>query len=163
MSEVQDVVYFDGRMVQLTWQPQLRLTSSLRVTQVSGACVTSAGKLLLVSEDGSSWTLPGGRPEAGESPEDTLRREVFEEACGLVTRCRYLGAQRVDDPSLDVPYFQLRFWARVDLQTFRPHHEMRHRTCVEISDARRLLWGGDSRIANRLLDLIERGSLPGQQ
>ncbi len=37
------------------------------------------GKVLLVRNDRKEWELPGGRPEAGESPEQTLVREFEEE------------------------------------------------------------------------------------
>lgn len=151
---MQERVLFGDRNIKLTWQPNLRLMPEQPVSQVSGLCMSGEGKLILVSKDGLSWTLPGGHPEAGETPEDTLRREVTEEACALITQYHYLGAQRVDDPALHTPHYQLRYWARVELQPFRPDYEMRHRTSVTTADARRLLWGGNSRIATALLDLI---------
>jgi hypothetical protein len=46
-----------------------------------GVCLTTAGDVVLVSQDGVRWSLPAGRPELGETWEDTLRREVLEEAC----------------------------------------------------------------------------------
>ena len=55
-------------------------------------CVTVRGNVVLVSTDGSRWGWPGGRPERGESWEDTLRRELNEEACATVTRAGYSGS-----------------------------------------------------------------------
>ena len=40
-------------------------------------CVTGDGDVVLISSDGSRWGWPGGRPEHGESWEDTLRREML--------------------------------------------------------------------------------------
>jgi ADP-ribose pyrophosphatase YjhB (NUDIX family) len=49
----------------------------------AGICVTSDGQVVLISSDGLSWDLPAGRPQAGEGWEQTLRREVREEACAV--------------------------------------------------------------------------------
>src|SRR6266496_1762773 len=57
-------------------------------------CVTHDGEVVLVSTDGSRWEWPGGRPERGESWEDTLRREILEEACATITGARLLGFVR---------------------------------------------------------------------
>ncbi|MFA5551071.1 MAG: NUDIX hydrolase [Trueperaceae bacterium] len=138
----------------LTWHPDLALTGAERVTQVYGLCLTPVGQLLLVSQDGEFWTLPGGHPEPGETHADTLTREVWEEACARVTEHQYLGAQRVADPGEAEPYYQLRYIARVNLEPFAPAHEMRHRKLVDIDTARRLLWRGESRIAHALIDHI---------
>ncbi len=54
-------------------------------------CLTESGELVLVSCDGKTWGLPGGRPEANESWEDTMRREVWEEACAKVHSAELLG------------------------------------------------------------------------
>ena len=56
--------------------------------------MTARGNVVLVSTDGSRWGWPGGRPERGESWEDTLRRELNEEACATVTDARLLGFVR---------------------------------------------------------------------
>jgi ADP-ribose pyrophosphatase YjhB (NUDIX family) len=44
--------------------------------------------------DGVIWDLPAGRPEPGESWEETLRREMDEEACATVIGARLLGFTR---------------------------------------------------------------------
>src|SRR6185437_1619660 len=63
-------------------------------------CVTAGGDVVLISSDGSRWGWPGGRPERGESWEDTLRREMLEEACAEVRRARLLGWQ----PEFEIPF-----------------------------------------------------------
>lgn len=135
-----------------SWPPGLALTGAERVTRVYVLCLTTEGQLLLVSQDGEFWTLPGGRPKPGETHADTLTREVWEEACARVSEYQYLGAQRVADPGEPEPYYQFRYLARVSLDPFAPAHEMRHRMLVDIDTARRLLWRGESRIAHALLD-----------
>ena len=48
------------------------------------ALVRRAGRLLLVESADGDLALPGGGVEAGESPEDALRREVLEETGAVV-------------------------------------------------------------------------------
>lgn len=57
-------------------------------------CVTTNRDIVLVSADGDRFGWPGGRPESGEEWEDTLRREIAEEARALVRRARCLGFTR---------------------------------------------------------------------
>lgn len=57
----------------------------------AGICLTADNKIVLITQDGTSWGLPGGRPEDGENWEDTMRREVKEEACVEVDKARLLG------------------------------------------------------------------------
>jgi ADP-ribose pyrophosphatase YjhB (NUDIX family) len=56
--------------------------------------VTADGDIVLISPDGTIWDLPAGRPEPGESWEQTLRREMDEEACATVVAARLLGFTR---------------------------------------------------------------------
>ena len=48
-----------------------------------GVVINASGKVLLREPaghyKGGFWTLPKGKPEAGESPEQTALREVLEE------------------------------------------------------------------------------------
>src|SRR6266542_1671044 len=59
-----------------------------------GVCVTPGGDIVVISPDGTIWDLPAGRPEPGENGEQTLRREMDEEACATVTGTRLLGFTR---------------------------------------------------------------------
>jgi ADP-ribose pyrophosphatase YjhB (NUDIX family) len=60
----------------------------------AGVCVTPGGGIVVISPDGKRWDLPAGRPEPGESWEQTLRREMDEEACATIVRARLLGFTR---------------------------------------------------------------------
>lgn len=132
---------WEGRPGLITWLPGYRPLPSETVTQVSGLCFTPEARILLVSEDGRAWSLPGGKPEGQETWEQTLRREVAEEACAEVLRWQFLGAQRVEGLTPQ-PYLQLRYWARVRLEAFRPAFETRHRLAVCAGEfAQRLSWG----------------------
>jgi NADH pyrophosphatase NudC (nudix superfamily) len=42
----------------------------------------------VISPDGTIWDLSAGRPEPSESWEQTLRREMDEEACATVVGAR---------------------------------------------------------------------------
>jgi ADP-ribose pyrophosphatase YjhB (NUDIX family) len=50
--------------------------------------LTRDNHVVLISNDAERWGWPGGRPEGDESWEQTLRREVLEEACAVVCGAR---------------------------------------------------------------------------
>jgi 8-oxo-dGTP diphosphatase len=67
----------------------------------AAAVIMRDGRLLMVHErsrrsgGGEWWTLPGGGIEPGETPEEAVRREVFEETGLVVGDARYV---------LEMPY-----------------------------------------------------------
>jgi len=105
-----------------------------------GVCLTTAGEVVLVSQDGDRWSLPAGRPELGETWEDTLRREVLEEACARVLTARLLGFCRgvcVAGPEQGLVLVRSIWRAEVDLEPWEPRFEIRHRRLVaqrEVTD-----------------------------
>ena len=82
-----------GQEVLVTWFPSHDVPEGKRHGS-AGICVTDNDEIVLITPDGKNWGLPGGRPEGDESWEETLRREVREEACVEVRDARLLGFGR---------------------------------------------------------------------
>lgn len=82
-----------GQRWAVSWHPPARVPAG-RPHGANAWCVTSGGHVVLISPDGRRWGWPGGRPEAGEDWQQTLRREVLEEACAEVAQARLLGFTR---------------------------------------------------------------------
>lgn len=69
------------------------------ITQVYGICFNKKGEILICREEtDNKWQLPGGKPEIGESVENTLSRELLEEVDIKVRNIKVLGVQRVEFP-----------------------------------------------------------------
>jgi ADP-ribose pyrophosphatase YjhB (NUDIX family) len=133
------------------WMPPAEL-----VTQALGLCFTAGFQLVMVTWDGRQWTFPGGTVENGETVEQTLIREVAEEACARVVACHYLAAQHVADPlnpNGGSSYYQTRWWARVYLDPWQPRHEMTARQLVNVDQVLPTLCWSRKEVAGRLLDL----------
>ena len=76
--------------------------SSHRLVVISTLVATDNNKMLLVRKNGaSSFILPGGKPEIGETNEDAVRREVKEELGCQISDLVYVGAFR--DEAADAP------------------------------------------------------------
>jgi ADP-ribose pyrophosphatase YjhB (NUDIX family) len=150
-----ETVVADGAGYRVSWfDPPFRPPLA-ETTQALGICFTPEGQIVLVTWNDTDWTLPGGTVEPGETLEQTLAREVHEEACARVLASAYIGCQRVEPldggPTL---YYQTRFWARVELEPFEPTHEMTARKLVDPGTFRAtLFWGRESTAAL----ILERG------
>ena len=148
------VTEFDRPIVATLMAPGWRPPDE-HITQSYGICFTDGG-IVLAAWDVDRWNLPGGTIEPGETPEDALVREVWEEACATVTDFRYLACQHVSDPESPTgatSFFQSRWWARVELAAWDPHHEMIARTVVPPDELLTRLFWREKAIAARLLEL----------
>lgn len=97
-------------MARFTWCAS-EVPDGLPVRQVYGFLFATDGRLL-IRVDGAKHSLPGGRPEPGESTySEILRREAFEEVTVEIDEPHYLGYQRVDDGI--APYAQVRMVSRI--------------------------------------------------
>ena len=108
----------------------------------SAVCVTRNGRIVLISPDGQSWGLPGGRPEQGETWEATMRREVLEEACATVTHARLLGFSRgtcIAGPEQGLVLVRSLWRADIELAPWNPLFEIPHRRVFPESDVWNLL------------------------
>ncbi|MFR9729738.1 NUDIX hydrolase [Saccharopolyspora sp. MS10] len=95
-------------MARFTWHTR-DVPADLPVRQVYGFLFAPDGRVL-IRVDGAKHSLPGGRPERGESEyADILRRETFEEVTLDIAEPHYLGFQCVDDGI--APYAQVRMAA----------------------------------------------------
>ena len=99
-----------------------------RRIRVAAAVVWHEGRLLLTQRPpggplGLHWELPGGKIEAGESPEHALVREIREELGVRATAHEVLEVDTHDYPhGLEVEVFFVR--CVLDSFDFKPSHEV---------------------------------------
>lgn len=116
----------------MVWQPPDTVPDGTQ-HGANGICLTHEGRLVLISDDGKRWGLPGGRPEEGESWEETLRREMFEEACATVLDAQLLGFIRavcLSGPETGLILVRSFWKAEVILERWEPLFEIAHRRVV---------------------------------
>ncbi|MEV4513181.1 NUDIX domain-containing protein [Dactylosporangium sp. NPDC049525] len=122
----------------------------------NGVCLAGAD-LVLISDQGVHFGLPGGRPEADETDLETLCREMREEACVRVTEARLLGVARsecIAGPELGLVLIRSFWRAEVVVDPWEPRFEIPHRRVVPAAAALDEVWDyadGSVRIMARVL------------
>ena len=120
-----------GEDVKMLWREGFKLGKK-RYTQVSGYVFNDKDELLIV-RNGSTWTIPGGHPEKGETKLQTLKRELMEEACVTLKDIKYLGSVEVVEKG--DTYYQTRYVARLkEALPFKEEFEISERKFVKVED-----------------------------
>jgi 8-oxo-dGTP diphosphatase len=121
----QTYVNWGKHKVSLQWHPYKSLGPSEIVTSVHSYCF-SQGKILLVEVKKRGFNIPGGHIEFGETPEEALHREAYEE--GYVKgKIKYIGAIEVnhqDNPHFiqngPYPLVGYQLFYRMDIEEYLP-------------------------------------------
>lgn len=100
-------------MIEYIWRKANTFEGLQPIRQVYGACFDLDGNLLIFRQKDKPWNIPGGRPEAGETPRQTLIREVYEETTVHIGMNEMIGYQEVWEDGVFL-YHQLRFAALID-------------------------------------------------
>ena len=109
-----------GQEVGITWISDQDVEKYQPCRQVYGICFNEKNEILIIKgPDSDKWQIPGGTPEGGETREQTLIREIQEEADVLIKDCTPLGVQQIDHPNnpnkVDGDkFFQYRYICKVD-------------------------------------------------
>ncbi|MCA9928119.1 MAG: NUDIX domain-containing protein [Anaerolineales bacterium] len=118
------------------------------ITAVFGL-IFDGNQFLMTNLVERGWDIPGGHTESGESPEQTVRREIFEETHALVRDLHVLGYDKfmIQAPKPDAysyPYpvsYQLFYWGRVNrLEPFVATSEAVGRKLFTPEAARQTDW-----------------------
>ncbi len=108
------IVDFKGRISDNEWHDNTNFKNLDNVTQVYAFIFNKQGKVCLIKYKGR-WGIPGGTPEKEDkSFEDTLKREVQEEADLKIKNIKRVGYIKVIPRDGSKIHYLLRYTAFVD-------------------------------------------------
>lgn len=158
-----DSFEFDGKTYKATWIPGSNYNDLSPLKQAYAFCFDNKGQLLVQTHGNvKTWQVMGGSIETGETPEQTIIRELDEEVNVEVweNSIAYLGAQKVEDESGNISY-QLRFVAKI--KRLKPRKEdpdrkeIRKRKFINYKDYAKISgWGNiGEAIANQAAETLK--------
>lgn len=116
---------WSGHNVKLTWNPQMKICESTTITSVHAVCIQNE-KVMLTHIRNRGFNFPGGHIDWGESVEEALIREVYEEGYVRGT-IKYIGAIEVSheenpkfDPTGKYPLIAYQAFFRMDITECLP-------------------------------------------
>ena len=119
-------VNWGGNEIILKWFPKKVLSNNEVITSVHSYCFDQ-NKVLLVQVKDRGFNIPGGHLESGETPEEALHREVYEEAYVKGNNIEYLGAIEVNhtnnrnfNPNGPYPLIGYQLFYRMDIAQCYP-------------------------------------------
>lgn len=152
-----------GTGYNIPWLPQpneisLILDESLPPSELITSALALAfheGNFLMTKLHQRGWDIPGGHIDPDETPEQTMRREVMEEAAVKLGPVRLLGHQRIrllgDMPErYRYPYpdsYQVFYIGHVvEILSFKPTAEAIDRTFFPLPEALQQRWVQENRL-----------------
>jgi 8-oxo-dGTP pyrophosphatase MutT (NUDIX family) len=109
---IKEIKDYHGNQIEVIWNDSPNFENLAPITQIYGLCFDKAGKLMIIKTT-KNWCLPGGKPENEETPEETLIREVNEEASIEIENITPLGYQIVKTLEDNKEIYQLRYFALI--------------------------------------------------
>ena len=117
---VSKIIDWQGHKVKFTWIPDVDPAKYTPFFQVYGIVFNDDGQVLIINEN-DRWGIPGGTPENNETAQETLEREMMEEADVTLKNIQFIGAQLTEFLDGDNPnkkqgnsFYQMRFIADID-------------------------------------------------
>ena len=106
---------------------------------VTAAIIKRNGKILIAkrSANGSlpnKWEFPGGKVDEGETPEECLKRELYEEFDIIVTVGNFFAESVYQYDQKKVRLIAFQVYTDADITTMNAHDDVRWVTVEELLD-----------------------------
>lgn len=104
-----------GKKIKLELFTDTNFENLSPISQVQAVCFVGKNKIVLYRNKRGGYGCPGGGIEKGESFEEALGREIYEEVAGKLIKSGRIGYIKETNPDTGETTYMLRYWARVKL------------------------------------------------